>query len=399
MKVETQRYQFLQMPYIRCKLHHMLPLKPGCEKKCPACRHRQWSINESLDQKAAWLRQRMPEFQDRLMPIRGNDEESRWHYRSKVCLAAAWEQGKWKIGTRQREEVIAIHNCPVHQPGVNANVQLLCQSMPSFQDFPLVYFLQSGRQMTLVVKSNRLPDLQWIDANLIEVLKDNGAETLWIHLHPSAGRKVLGKGGWQRVFGPPHSLSEQGLAYGPASFTQVIPRLHEQTIAETLAFLTPSAKSFVVDLYSGIGATLIEWSKAGAHSVGIELDGEAVDCARINVPDVPILRGACHHRIPQLNDILARIGDSEILLYVNPPRTGLDEKVANWIAGTLKPARMAYLSCSAGTLHRDILYLTRKGFAVTKIIPFDFFPNTIHVETLALLIGPLAASTCKRGSG
>ncbi len=45
----------------------------------------------------------------------------------------------------------------------------------------------------------------------------------------------------------------------------------------------------------------------------------------------------------------------------------------------------AYLSCSPGTLRKDLLTLTQNGYEVTKLIPFDFFPQTIHVECLALL--------------
>jgi 23S rRNA (uracil1939-C5)-methyltransferase len=46
---------------------------------------------------------------------------------------------------------------------------------------------------------------------------------------------------------------------------------------------------------------------------------------------------------------------------------------------------MAYLSCSAGTLNRDLSILCSTGYLVERIIPFDFFPQTIHVESLVLL--------------
>ena len=50
-----------------------------------------------------------------------------------------------------------------------------------------------------------------------------------------------------------------------------------------------------------------------------------------------------------------------------------------------RPDRMAYLSCSAGTLRRDLDALVQTGYAVERITPYDFFPQTHHVETLALL--------------
>jgi tRNA/tmRNA/rRNA uracil-C5-methylase (TrmA/RlmC/RlmD family) len=73
------------------------------------------------------------------------------------------------------------------------------------------------------------------------------------------------------------------------------------------------------------------------------------------------------------------------LLYVNPPRTGLEDGIAEWITLFMKPVRMAYLSCSAGTLSRDLAILCKSEYYVDKIIPFDFFPQTIHVESLVLL--------------
>jgi tRNA/tmRNA/rRNA uracil-C5-methylase (TrmA/RlmC/RlmD family) len=71
--------------------------------------------------------------------------------------------------------------------------------------------------------------------------------------------------------------------------------------------------------------------------------------------------------------------------YVNPPRSGLEPEVTRALAGELRPARIAYLSCSAGTLARDLAMLESAGYAVARIHPYDFFPLTHHVEALALL--------------
>jgi tRNA/tmRNA/rRNA uracil-C5-methylase (TrmA/RlmC/RlmD family) len=71
--------------------------------------------------------------------------------------------------------------------------------------------------------------------------------------------------------------------------------------------------------------------------------------------------------------------------YVNPPRSGLEAEVAQALARELRPARIAYLSCSAGTLARDLAMLESAGYAVVRIHPYDFFPLTHHVEALALL--------------
>ena len=102
-----------------------------------------------------------------------------------------------------------------------------------------------------------------------------------------------------------------------------------------------------------------------------------------------ILRGKCSDRILQLIQWTAsRPSDGNRLLYVNPPRTGLEPEVLQWIVDTYKPNRMVYLACSAGTLKRDLSHLAKNGFEMVKITPYDFFPQTLHVETMVFIQHP-----------
>ena len=117
----------------------------------------------------------------------------------------------------------------------------------------------------------------------------------------------------------------------------------------------------------------------------MELNGEAFGYCCVNVPEALVLRGKCKDRIPQLDKFTDGFNACERLLYVNPPRTGLENEVSTWITSWYKPERMAYLSCSAGTLSRDLKAITSEGYVVEQILPFDFFPYTIHVECLVLL--------------
>jgi hypothetical protein len=63
----------------------------------------------------------------------------------------------------------------------------------------------------------------------------------------------------------------------------------------------------------------------------------------------------------------------------------LEPAVRDWAAVEFRPERLAYLSCSAGTLSRDLTALTAAGYTVEALIPYDFFPQTRHIEILALL--------------
>jgi tRNA/tmRNA/rRNA uracil-C5-methylase (TrmA/RlmC/RlmD family) len=255
--------------------------------------------------------------------------------------------------------------------------------LPDYPAFPLAFLVRAGAQATLIVKTHQVAALNWLETDGCAELAANGIEGLWLHLHPAAGRRLFARNGWRLLWGQARSQDPFGLVYGPTAFQQLIPDLYRQALDLAESFLAPEPGDSVADLYCGIGASLRRWTVRDAHAIGVELGGEAVECAQLNAPNTEILRGKCAQRIPQLQAWTPKTGVR--LLYANPPRTGLEQEVLAWIASEFKPERLAYLSCSAGTLSRDLRALTAAGYAVAALQPYDFFPQTHHVETLALL--------------
>lgn len=361
-----------------------MTLPVGCESRCPGCAHRTWSAAASEAQKMDWLRRQLAPWADRLQPVRAVAEDARWSYRRKVCLSAVWDEtAGWRFGLWRRDELIPIPDCPVHAESVRLLVRWLMRALPPGSLFPLAFFVQSGAQATLIPKTHRMPPLDWLDK--AGELAASGLEGLWLHLHPAAGRRLFARNGWHLLWGQPRSRDAFGLVYGPTAFQQLIPDLYRQALDTAESFLAPQPGDSIADLYCGIGASLTRWTARGARAIGVELGGEAVECARLNAPNAEILRGKCADRIPQLRDWTPATGTR--LLYVNPPRTGLEPSVLAWAAEAFRPVRLAYLSCSAGTLSRDLRALATAGYAVETLVPYDFFPQTHHVETLALLRG------------
>jgi tRNA/tmRNA/rRNA uracil-C5-methylase (TrmA/RlmC/RlmD family) len=362
----------------------------ACPKDCPGCGRQKLLPENRLRQKEAWLTTRLNQWKARMDPIQTVPENQRWHYRNKVCLSTRWDQDAWRFGLIRKETLIPIHDCPIHTVPIGQAIALFSEALPPALCFPLSYYAHSGGQVTLVVKSAKMPDVTWLDEQCKKRLTEIGIEGLWVHLHPSCGKKVFTKNTWHLLHGAPQSTDDNGLVYGPRSFQQLIPRLYDQSMEIAEAFLAPNPGACMVDLYCGIGAGLARWRQKCDHVMGVELDGEAVTNARINAPGAAVLRGACRTRIPQLVEFsdAQQPGGGRRLLYVNPPRTGLEPETLNWVTTHYKPLRMAYLSCSAGTLHRDLTLLEAAGYRVDRIFPFDFFPNTPHVETLVLLSSP-----------
>lgn len=360
----------------------MLP--SGCNPDCPACRHSAMTQVESIAQKQGWLASVLDAWKEVLLPVQHVDESAIWNYRDKVLISVRYCDG-WHAGVIRRDELIPIPGCPVHTERVRKSVELLLPVFPLQRDFPMVFWVQSGAQLVLVLKSRLMPPLDWMTGEITRQLTEIGVDGLWIHLHPSAGRKVFGKGGWNLVWGKEVSVSPDGLLYGPAAFQQLIPRLYKESVREASQYLCPDKDSAVIDLYCGVGASLKGWIDAGAAVMGVEVSGDAVKLASLNAPGAIVLRGSCTQRLPQLISWADNLGDKKRLLYLNPPRTGLEEDVVRWIFSVYKPVRIAYMSCSAGTMRRDLNWLTTYGYNVERLIPFDFFPQTHHVECLALI--------------
>jgi len=138
--------------------------------------------------------------------------------------------------------------------------------------------------------------------------------------------------------------------------------------------------SNVLDLYCGIGSIGIYISDKCKNVIGIEIIDEAVKDAFINAKinnrnNIKFISGKVEDNIDKIDKI-----DSII---VDPPRIGLNKKVISSILN-IKPNKIIYVSCNSTTLSRDLNYL-KEYYDIDSIKLFDLFPNTFHVESVAIL--------------
>jgi 23S rRNA (uracil1939-C5)-methyltransferase len=88
-------------------------------------------------------------------------------------------------------------------------------------------------------------------------------------------------------------------------------------------------------------------------------------------------------RIARVEDYLAARRTPPATVIVDPPRIGLSKPAADAIV-RLAPPRLVYVSCDPATLARDTRRLLDAGYRLTSLQAFDLFPNTPHVETMAV---------------
>ena len=71
-------------------------------------------------------------------------------------------------------------------------------------------------------------------------------------------------------------------------------------------------------------------------------------------------------------------------MIIDPPRAGCDEAFLRQLVD-FAPSKLVYVSCAPDTQARDLAYLTRNGYALEVLQPFDLFPQTRHIENVAVL--------------
>lgn len=340
-----------------------------------------------MAQKQSFVRTKLHKWEDYISGIISPPDNQRWFYRGKVCLSIAFYDGKWQTGMIKRQDFVPVSSCPLHAPGINETADIIMSAMPPPPAVLPAFYMQSGKQSVLIVKSINVAADKWINEEVTDNFISLHVEGFHVHVNPSAGRRQFNKSGWYYSWGKQYSVDENGMMYGIMSFRQQIAGMAMYALEASGDFFAIQEKDIVVDLYCGTGSGLKLWNKKTRNVIGVELNGEAVYCAGINAPEAEVLRGKCSERVPQVKEWINKKSNdnSEIFVYVNPPRTGIEPEVLQWLCEELLPARMVYLSCSPGTLSRDMEIITQSGYKVKRIQPYDFFPQTHHVECLVLI--------------
>src|SRR5262249_4343661 len=141
----------------------------------------------------------------------------------------------------------------------------------------------------------------------------------------------------------------------------------------------------VFDLYCGIGTIALTLAPRAGELWGIELVEEAIADAiagarRNESGRAHFFAGDVRVALPEL---LRRAGRPDLLV-VDPPRAGLSKKVIQRIIAA-SPKRIVYVSCNPTTLAPNAAELAQAGWSLRAVQPVDMFPQTHHIECVALL--------------
>lgn len=200
---------------------------------------------------------------------------------------------------------------------------------------------------------------------------------------------------WLQGEGPPQPLDaayalgyrlpawDLELAWRPGDFIQVNAPVNEAMVAQALDWLAPEVGERVLDLFCGLGNFALPLARQGAQVVAVEGVDEMVERARTNAARNGLVNARFHQADlskPLAEAQWAEGGFAAVLL--DPPRDGAFELVRQM--ATLGARRVVYVSCNPATLARDAAELVRQGYELKRAGVLDMFPQTAHVEAMAL---------------
>jgi 23S rRNA (uracil1939-C5)-methyltransferase len=284
-----------------------------------------------------------------------------YDYRTKLTLHA--EAGGRRIGLHRydrADQVFGLDWCHITVPQLMEVWQAIKQLRSLLPDRleQLVLRLDRGGGRHLVFRVGQ--GEVWSGAGRLhhKLAQQGIAVTLW----------------YQPVDGAPRAVAGAGEAFPATVFEQVHPAMGDRVRAFAVEQLGDVSGRKVWDLYAGIGETTAQLSVRGARVESVELDRRAVAEAEARGP-------AARRHVGRVEEVIRELRQPDLVI-TNPPRTGMHERVTAELE-RLRPARVVYVSCDPATLARDLQRLAH--FDLTLVQAFDLFPQTTHVETVAVL--------------
>lgn len=284
-----------------------------------------------------------------------------YDYRTKLTLHVSADGSRIGLHRYGRaDQIFDLHWCHITVP----ELMKLWQAMRALRPFLPPRLVQvvlrldrsGGRHVVIRVGEGEV----WTGFDRLRRELDSRGTPATIWYHPEGGA--------------PRAVAGTAEAFPATVFEQVHPEMGDRVRAFAVDQLGDVTGRKVWDLYAGIGETTAQLMARGATVESVELDRRAVAEAEARGP-------AARRHSGRVEDLLGKLHRPDLVI-ANPPRTGMDERVSAEL-NRLAPSRIVYISCDPATLARDLQRLER--FSLSLVQAFDLFPQTTHVESVAVL--------------
>lgn len=335
--------------------------------------------------------------------------ENPWRYRNKVQLPIGLINGEVKIGffAPRSHDIIDMESCLIQDEIGDKVVKLTREWIEKFNIRPynvdgeydekgIVRHIMIRRGFTtnevmivLVTNGEKLPHKE----EFVDLMVKNipGIKSVIQNINSKKTNVILGlesKTLWGEDTISDY-IGDFRFNISPLSFFQVNPIQTEVLYGKALEYANLTGNEEVFDAYCGTGTITLFLSQKAKKVYGVEIIPQAIDNAWINakenkVENVEFFVGESEVVIPDL----INKGVKADVVVVDPPRKGCDKKLLDAITN-IDAKKIVYVSCDPSTLGRDLQVLEENGYKTLEVQPVDMFPNTAHIENVALLIKKL----------
>lgn len=345
------------------------------------------------------------------------ESPSLWGYRNKAVFPAAPHPGGGARLGFYREgshRLVPVRSCAVIEPRLDRLFGVLG---PLLEKGPLVGYDErrhSGDLRHVVLRAGVRTDhvacilvmrenpserqRRWLLDRVLPAVRSSARRhTLAVHVHGAPGNTIWG--GHTEILAGERFLSERmgdfSFSYDVTSFFQVNPPQAERLFDRVAETVRSRRAARVLELYAGVGSLTAFLARLGGEVTAVESWVASVESARHNTgrPGYRNVRTVC----ADVGTFLEGTSPGWDVVVLDPPRSGCEDAVLERLSA-LAPDAMVYVSCNPATLARDVGTLEARGYRLESAVPFDLFPQTSHVETLAVLRRQEGESGSKKSS-
>ena len=303
-------------------------------------------------------------------------------YRRRARVAVRWDikAKRLDVGFRAAasQDIIAIEECPVLVQALQPIMTQLPGLLKTFSKPQVLGHVELFSGTSTAVLVRHTAPLAEGDLNILQSFCHTHDAQLWLQgegePQPARPGDTLG----YRL--EPWNLE---LAYRPGDFIQVNAAVNTAMIQQALDWLAPQADERVLDLFCGLGNFALPLAGMVREVVAVEGVATMVERATANamsndLHNVEFVQADLSQPLARLD----RAAQGFCAILLDPPRDGALEAVRQ-----LKDsgaARLLYVSCNPATLARDTVELVNQGYVLKRAGILDMFPQTAHVEAMAL---------------
>lgn len=332
--------------------------------------------------------------------IIGADDE--YFYRNKAQFPVRGKSGKAVCGFYEKKShsVVNCDYCHIQNDVINSAVSIVMDyinssSVTAYNEEThkgtvrhiYVRYSAENAQLMVVIVTNTDKPLKNTDA-LVASLVPLGLKSLVQNINTNKTNVILGDKNIT-LWGDDHILMQADdlvFKVSPHSFFQVNTPQMKKLYAKALEYASPRGDETVFDLYCGVGSISLFMAKKAKKVIGVEIVPSAIENAKENavLSNISNTEFYCGDCTEVVEDLINK-GERADVVVVDPPRKGCDGKLLELI-DSISPKRLVYVSCNSATLARDLAELKELGYVLQKACAVDLFPQTTHVEAVALLL-------------